>query len=240
MTKYPYRVLSNGDWLCGWRIRLRQELCYPWSLLLPFSLLHDSLLLTLACEVHRRLKESQDSSLWDLPWLSSWVRKVAWQVHCPCWQLQHFFHGTTGDRAARMLLKVDFKWFLLISDTESVKDMFSPDGCISCSPPTGLQSVQVYSIPCPLWPHAEREAEKIKKNDLKPAPPISSKSFRHLGSAVPTGSSSNGCSVLTPIDMVTMCFPGSVAGLVGPKLFLHHSFWPWVLRLFSWHNVPKA
>lgn len=98
--------------LCGWRIRLHQDLCYPWSLLLPFNLLHDSLHLTLACEVHRRLKELQDSSLWDLPWLSTWARRVAWQVHCSYWLLQHFSHETIRDCAARMGLKVDFKWFL--------------------------------------------------------------------------------------------------------------------------------
>lgn len=97
-------------------------LCYPWSLRLPFCLLHDSLPLTLACEVHRRLKELQDSSLWDFPWLSSWARRVAWWVHCPYRLLQHFFHRTRRGCAARMGLKVDFKWFLLMSDTESVKD----------------------------------------------------------------------------------------------------------------------
>lgn len=238
MAKYPYSVISNGDWL--WEAvwvenKTASGLCYFWFLRFPFSLPHDSLPLTLACEVHRKLKELQDSSLWDLPWLSSWARRVAWRVHCPCWPLPHFFHRTIRDCAARMGLKVDFKWFLLMSDTESVKDTSLILMDASAIVLIGLQSAQVYSIPCPLLAPCSEGG-----SDLGLAVPISSKGFQHPCSAVPTGSSSNWWSVLTPIDMVTLCFPGSVAGLEGPKLYLPHSFWPWALRLFSWYNVWKA
>lgn len=125
--------------------------------------------------------------------------------------LQHFFHRTIRDCAARMGLKVDFKWLLLMS--ENVKDisLILMDG--SAVTLIGLQSVQVYSIPCPLQaPCSEGES------DLRLAVPVSSKGFRHPCSAVQTGSSSNEWSVLTPIDRVTLCFPGVCCRPCRPKV----------------------
>lgn len=61
---HPQEVVLNG-----WRIRLHQDLYYPWFLFFPFTVLPDTLPLTAACRVYQKIQEAPELT----PLGSSWI-----------------------------------------------------------------------------------------------------------------------------------------------------------------------
>lgn len=131
--------------LCGRRIRLHQDLCYPWPPFPRSRMLSDSLTLTLACGVHQKTQGAPGltslGSSWIL-YLGQWIvptscRSISfmgsWEIVLPAWG-----------------------WRLILSDSHlcQTQELGSghwviTNGCvISHRLCENCGSAQVYSTPC--------------------------------------------------------------------------------------------